>query len=372
MKIFFNLIFGIVTEDHLAQILAGFQILKMQGKLDYRITFDQQYIKQNYGHRAIVEATSKGKVIVYDLTDGYHNIHNYRKLDDTLDSVDYYFKRSNNPELNSNLDNSNKMFSLGLNYHVSCKGNPYDKYYNSKRLKGIDLIKDYLSYLRSNKRFQNKYYYRNFESNGKSYENYNILFSCRLYDSRTVEFKNIRAAYPDLSDYGVREVVEKWKADLQQVTEQRIETVRVLKDKFGDRFIGGISRDPYSQEIASKLLIHDDVSMKYNYLKTIKENNICVSTKGLHHSIGWKFAEYVAAGKAIVSDKLSYETPGGFRKDKNYLEFNGTEMMIKTLSDLIENVDMIHKMEKNNREYYESNLRPDVLIENTLTKTGLL
>lgn len=41
----------------------------------------------------------------------------------------------------------------------------------------------------------------------------------------------------------------------------------------------------------------------------VKESDICITTTGLHRSIGWKFAEYIAASKAIVTEKLNY-SPG--------------------------------------------------------------
>lgn len=60
-------------------------------------------------------------------------------------------------------------------------------------------------------------------------------------------------------------------------------------------------------------------------------SDICIGSMGLDESIGWKTAEYVAAGKAIIHEKMSYQIPYGFNKDTNYLEFSSADECIEKL-----------------------------------------
>lgn len=40
-------------------------------------------------------------------------------------------------------------------------------------------------------------------------------------------------------------------------------------------------------------------------MRLMKQSRICIATTGLHDSIGWKFAEYVVAGRTIVIEPLN-------------------------------------------------------------------
>ena len=60
----------------------------------------------------------------------------------------------------------------------------------------------------------------------------------------------------------------------------------------------------------------------------VKESDICITTTGLHRSIGWKFAEYIAASKAIVTEKLNYSPGTELKANTNFLEFDTSEELI--------------------------------------------
>ena len=106
---------------------------------------------------------------------------------------------------------------------------------------------------------------------------------------------------------------------------------------------------------------------KLNYVKTIKEHDICISTLGLHKSNGWKLGEYIAASRAIISEPLFY-TPQNFIKGENYLEASSTDALISNIYKLIDNSDYKYEMMLNNFKFYNQYLRPDILILNSLLK----
>ena len=61
------------------------------------------------------------------------------------------------------------------------------------------------------------------------------------------------------------------------------------------------------------------------FLNIVKSSDICIATTGLHKSIGWKFGEYIAASRAIITEPLYYEIPGELKRGSNYLEFRNVE-----------------------------------------------
>jgi hypothetical protein len=91
-----------------------------------------------------------------------------------------------------------------------------------------------------------------------------------------------------------------------------------------------------------------------------------VATTGLHGSTGWKFAEYIAFSKAIVSEELNYEVPGKLEHGKNYLAFNSPEDCVNQVRLLFSDHHLRNSIMANNALYYLSFLRPDVLVVNTI------
>ncbi len=93
-----------------------------------------------------------------------------------------------------------------------------------------------------------------------------------------------------------------------------------------------------------------------------------MATTGLHNSIGWKFGEYVAASRAILSEPLIYGLPGNFEHGKNYLPFNNEDELLHKTYSLLKNKDELLDMMNSNFHYYNNFLRPDKLVLNTLLK----
>lgn len=362
-----NIIFGNNTDPHLSQIFAGYQMLQDQKILRYDVSFNPQYINDNYIHNVLIEVNFNNRIrICYDLSDGYQSFLDMEKFDKILDSVDFYFKRSNNIEKNKILKNRNKIKTLGFNYPVSCKNNYFDKFFFTSY--NIQKIKKYINYLRFEKGNHKELFYQNFEnkSNDQNQEDYKILFSVRLWDPEKLKLENIKNGFPNLTSIDASHLLEKWRNDYNQVTLERINQVRILKDYFGENFVGGVSKSPYSTKIASDIIAPYEIVNKSNYMQLIKGNFICVANRGLHHSIPWKFGEYIAASRAIVTETLAYETTGNFQEGKNYLTFDTSEKLLEQTKYLIENPKIIHQLEKNNQDYYQEFLRPDQLIMRTL------
>ena len=60
-----------------------------------------------------------------------------------------------------------------------------------------------------------------------------------------------------------------------------------------------------------------------------------MASTGLHGSTGWKLAEYVAAGRAIVTEPLRYTLPGGFEEGKNYKTYTSPAECEEQLRQLL-------------------------------------
>src|SRR5688572_10337051 len=159
------------------------------------------------------------------------------------------------------------------------------------------------------------------------------------------------------------------RAEIQQTNAMRARCIELLRRALGARFYGGFIPGPYSCRAFGGLLANEaDVTRKRQYIDLLKSFPICVATTGLHGSIGWKFAEYVALSKAIVSEKLNYQVPGDLAEERNYLEFASPEQCVEQAARLLESREERGRLMFNNARYYQAYLRPDVLVLNSLLK----
>ncbi len=152
-----------------------------------------------------------------------------------------------------------------------------------------------------------------------------------------------------------------------EINTMRMEIVERLQKQYGSSFIGGIRIDDYSKKICpSNLLLAKRISHQSNYLRLMKQADICVGSMGLHESIGWKTGEYVAASRAIVNEKFHYQVSGDFEIGRNYLSYETTDECLTAIQYLIDNPSKIREMQEHNNKYYLEYLRPDKLVWNAL------
>jgi hypothetical protein len=65
-----------------------------------------------------------------------------------------------------------------------------------------------------------------------------------------------------------------------------------------------------------------------SYLEMMKRARIGVYTRGIHHSIAFKMAAYLAAGLCIVSEPIRYRLPNELIAGLHYLPFGTAKKCI--------------------------------------------
>lgn len=357
-------------ETHISQVLTGFKILEKEKLLKIKIDSDCYDFRKAglYEHNSIVEVNLNGEILVYDMADGYQSIHRKDVFDSQLDRVTFYFKRSYDPNFHIDMRNKEKILPYGLNYYCTCKGNPYDHFKFDKISTPTQIFKnmrEFVSYIHGTKKWLNMCNYKNFESHNQ-YSEYNILFLTRVWDSSDLSVENMLKFYPYFTKAEALNEYKKWKNSLDNATDERIQLVRKLKKEFGNRFIGGIENTEFAKKICTDIVIDDNLSNKKDFMSLLRKNFICITSTGLHNSIGWKTAEYVSNARAIISEPLYYELPGNFEENKNYLKYESPDECISRCYTLLDNIEYIHEIENNNYDYYKNYVSPDIIILNSL------
>lgn len=329
---------------HLNQIYDGFERLKEKGIISIKYS-NAKGIQNKPILKVIVNEKYN---VIYDTLDGFNWIDG--SIEENLSyfksnfEFDYYFKRSFNNKLLKYKKDETQIFPLGLNYEFYPNGNNYPKVFKDK-IKSTILNNEFCSKLFNKQKFirDNFEYYPYINKQNK------ILFLTRLWNPNETKI-----------DYIKKERIE--------INENRVNCIRACKKEFGNLFLGGLSSDPFSEKYAKDLILPNNLTNRQSFINLIREHNICISTLGLHESTGWKFAEYVAGSRAIITEPLKYDVPGNFLIQNNYLEFQNVDQLLIEIEKLIKNKELLQNMMINNYNYYNNFVKSDVLILNSLKK----
>lgn len=338
------------TSPHLAQVYTGLQMLELQGIVEC----DWRTSHESTTNASIVTALIEGKTrVTYDTLDGFNWISGDRAKNlgffhDTVSS-EWYFKRSYHADLDAWAPAGCKVAPLGLNYTMRPQYYPTGR---TPKLLVKDFLRDHAALRHVLKVSHMDFPAEHFESLPQISGTDRVLLFTRLWDPAAVD--------PAQLDE---------RAERVAMNELRISMVNACRKEFGDRASAGIYLDAYSAKNAPKsLLLPSAVSEKGNYLKAMQSHSICVASTGLHGSTGWRFGEYVAASRAIVSEPLTYESGGEFARGRNYLEFGDVESLLASIDALLSSRQRTVHMMEANRVYYQSRVRPDAMILSTLMR----
>jgi hypothetical protein len=334
---------------HVSKLFTGFALLQEAGA----VTLSQQCLIDNAIDMSKPQHLRDARlahllVVVNGSVKLYYDNHDSDEVDaDAAEGVDCYFKRSySRPRIPESV--TSKVFPLGLNYPLY--SDEVDAL-ESERIRAFARGSILLN--RPDARRMPSFRPTPVNMHCAPLETLppKVLFMTRAWDPFDHE---------DRSDDKAKERI--------LLNETRANCLEALKREFGEDFLGGFARTEYAVRNYKELLLPDDeISQKENYVRLLRTYPICVSTKGLHRSIGWNMGEYVAFSKAIVSERLSYEIPGEFSEGQNYLGFKTTEGCVNATRALFEDAGLRAHIMRNNCKYYNQYIEPKISIRRTLS-----
>ncbi len=346
-KLSFNLICT-SNSPHINQVITGFSLLSAQGKIKLKYSLPPKtYGAYQYIASSAVLAEINNELKIY------FDMHDSGKIDlNALSKVDIYLKRSFNSIEVKNSDFQNHVFPFGLNFNVMDNNlNLFNIRRTLLEEGNWNKFKSLIKILSPQfSPFLPKLYQLN-PINCHLYPNTKlsprILFITRVFNPESSRSEN--------------------KEDIISLNQMRTECIRRLRTRFGKYFTGGLIPDKFSTDNYPDLVLTDPgIGYFGNYINLLKEFPICITTTGLHKSIGWKFAEYISFSRAIVSEKLNYYVPG-LIVDQNYIEFETPENCIEASQRLMDDSELRSRMMQNNFSFYEKWLRPDVIVWNAIS-----
>lgn len=106
------------------------------------------------------------------------------------------------------------------------------------------------------------------------------------------------------------------------------------------------------------------------YINKTKMSSIVFNTPSVAGCHGWKLAEYLAMGKAIISTKLNNEMPGDFNGSQMVL-INNIEELRAAIVHLKTDKDARKILEEHASNYFNNELAPEQVIKRIINKLEL-
>ncbi|MEA3499543.1 MAG: hypothetical protein U9R41_00760 [Candidatus Marinimicrobia bacterium] len=343
-----------LNSSHINQIFAGLSMLNKEGIIGIkssRVDNSLQWKDTNKQH-LLDKYKTQLNILLNNHIKIHFDMHDSYEIDkNQLNQCDFYFKRSYLKNYIRTIENSKKIFAYGFNYRVLPSN--IDLHFLKSKIYCSEKIREYMQSFKTVFDINNYSFFYPREKFLNSFPSLNkkpkIIFNVAAYDPYSKKTRS-------------KEKSEEFK----KINNSRAEIINSMRKQFGNRFYGGFVHNKYSIKKYPNLLIPDKKNqVKKNYIKLLEKHPIGIASKGLHDSIGWKIAEYIAFSKAIVSEEMIYKVVGGFSDGKNYLQFNDKETLLSSSEKLLSDTDMRKKMMLNNYIYYQKYLRPDNLILNT-------
>lgn len=155
----------------------------------------------------------------------------------------------------------------------------------------------------------------------------------------------------------------------EEVNAARVELVRKLRARFGDRFIGGLVPTPYAQRRYPDALTPFGTRRR-EYVALSRSATIGIYTRGLNDSIAFKLPEYLASSKVVVADGFKNELPIPLVEGQHYLGFTEADECIEKCERALSDATMAAQMRRDNFRYYQQYVEPSAHARRCLEAAG--
>jgi len=149
------------------------------------------------------------------------------------------------------------------------------------------------------------------------------------------------------------------------VNDQRARLIVALREHFGPQFVGGFTRNAFTER-AYPHLLSDQPQSRAEYVELIRSSAIAVSSVGLHGSNPWKLAEYLATGAAVVTEPLHFPLPESL--DGVAAFYETIDECVARCNALLRDDEALRAAQEGAADYWRRYARPDALLQRRLTE----
>jgi glycosyltransferase involved in cell wall biosynthesis len=132
------------------------------------------------------------------------------------------------------------------------------------------------------------------------------------------------------------------------------------------KFIGGFAPRNDGNNLGFDSLVFPKKIALPSYLSKIKKSSFVFNTPAVLSCHGWKLAEFLALGKAIVSTPHKNIMPEILKDNIHVVYIESEEDIERQIKKMITNLNFKKELEINSRDYFERHLSPKVVINKLL------
>lgn len=346
--------------NHSSYIQTGLFELERMGKINVKV---QLYLKKNKGTLTVDEKgcvtktqrshpktsfctmidDSTGQKITF-ATDLYDFAEHFSEA--ALNNCDFYFKRNYEGRFVEpmQVNSMAEIYKLGMTFgtHSEYKHGGY------KFFIGLFLVN-----LKLNLKWDRKLFRRIFKTYKAQKRHWQFINTSRDID----RFENFEKVIEGGIMFQTRCFRHENNKDVKQIHQQRYHLIKLLRQNFPERFLGGFVPSKVANEKYGDALTNVPTAPE-EYLDALKKTKIAIYTRGLANSPAWKMAEYLSQGKVIIAEPLTAELPEPLMDGKEILYFHSDEELIEKIKLVSENAVLAGRLSDNARAYFEKHVHP--------------
>jgi hypothetical protein len=138
----------------------------------------------------------------------------------------------------------------------------------------------------------------------------------------------------------------------------RARIIRLCRQELGQRFLGGFIDTPIARSNYPDAVLKGTISHR-EYIQTVKNAQINIYTQGLNNCISWKLMEYLAAGTAVVGERISNVLPPGEIDSGFFFAFDTADECLAHIESLLGNKSALTSAKELAYRHYINHLAPE-------------
>ncbi|OMQ09888.1 hypothetical protein [[Flexibacter] sp. ATCC 35103] len=156
-----------------------------------------------------------------------------------------------------------------------------------------------------------------------------------------------------------------WKKE-NETNNNRALFIETCKNNKNIDFEGGFVSRTNGDNLGFDALIYSQIIPLKTYLKKLKNSAFVFNTPAVLSCHGWKLAEFLALGKAIISTSHYNKLPADLINEKHLLYAESKDEINKAIEKLTTDISFKRKLEFESRNYFETYLVPQKVIKRLL------
>ncbi|KQB41585.1 glycosyltransferase [Flavobacterium aquidurense] len=182
------------------------------------------------------------------------------------------------------------------------------------------------------------------------------------------QYKRFRLNKYNLTESSINEVFflnSIWKKE-NETNNNRALFIETCKKNKNIDFEGGFVSRSNGDNLGYDALIYSKIIPLKTYLKKLKNSAFVFNTPAVLSCHGWKLAEFLALGKAIITTSHYNKLPADLINEKHLLYAETEEEINKAIEKLTTDSSFKRKLELESRNYFEIYLTPQKVIKRLL------